>query len=233
MLAATTSTSDIRVLLVDDHSVVRAGLRMLIENNPELRVVAEAATPTEALEVTEREQPDIILLDLDLGGDNGSDILPRLLEVTEHKAKAILLTGVQDSESHREAIRRGASGLVKKEHAADTLLKAIHKVNDGEIWLERAMTATVFRDLRNGQPSLDTEESKIASLTDREHDVIELVGEGLKNKEIASRLYISDSTVRHHLTSIYEKLEVSDRLELVIYAYKHGLVNLKQTTLDK
>lgn len=228
MLAATTSTSDIRVLLIDDHSVVRAGLRMLIENNPELRVVAEAATPTEALEVTQREQPDIILLDLDLGGDNGSDILPRLLEVTDHRARAILLTGVQDVEAHREAIRRGASGLVKKEQAAETLIKAIKKVNAGEIWLERAMTATIFREFRgSGRTSIDAEEAKIASLTDREHDVIELVGEGLKNKEIADRLFISDSTVRHHLTSIYEKLGVSDRLELVIYAYKHGLVNLK------
>ena len=228
MLAATTSTNDIRVLLVDDHSVVRTGLRMLIENNPELRVVAEAATPTEALEVTQREQPDIILLDLDLGGDNGSDILPRLLEVTEHRAKAILLTGVQDVEAHRDAVRRGASGLVKKEQAAETLIKAIKKVNAGEIWLERAMTATIFREFRGGQRSTrDAEEAKIASLTDREHDVIELVGEGLKNKEIADRLFISDSTVRHHLTSIYEKLDVSDRLELVIYAYKHGLVDLK------
>lgn len=227
MLPTTTSADSIRILLVDDHSVVRTGLRMLIENNPELRVVAEAATPAEALEVTQREQPDIILLDLDLGGDNGSDILPRLLEVTDHKAKAILLTGVQDVEAHREAIQRGALGLVKKEQAADTLIKAIKKVNAGEIWLERVMTATIFRDFRGGQSVKDAEEIKIASLTDREHDVIALVGEGLKNKEIADRLFISDSTVRHHLTSIYEKLGVSDRLELVIYAYKHGLVNLK------
>lgn len=228
MLTATTAPHDIRVLLVDDHSVVRTGLRMLIENNSELKVVAEAANPTEALEVTEREQPDIILLDLDLGGDNASDILPRLLELTEHRAKAILLTGVNDVEAHREAIRRGALGLVKKEQAADTLIKAIRKVNEGEIWLERAMTATIFREMRGtGQSGVDPEEVKIESLTEREHDVIDLVGEGLKNKEIADRLFISDSTVRHHLTSIYEKLEVSDRLELVIYAYKHGLVSLK------
>lgn len=225
MLAVGNGT--IRVLLIDDHSVVRTGLRMLIENQNSFDVVGEAGTYNDALDLTRQEQPDVVLLDLDLAGDSGVDLLPQLLEATDNKAKVILLTAVQDEETHREAVRRGAMGLVRKEQAADMLVKAIEKVYSGEIWLERTMTASVFRELRGvDYRSKDPEQAKIESLTEREREVIELIGEGLKNQEIAERLFISSSTVRHHLTSIYDKLGVSDRLELVIYAFRHNLVQL-------
>lgn len=219
--------NQIQILLVDDHSVVRTGLRMLLENHKGLNVVGEAGGVDDALKIVNEVRPDVILLDLDLGGDSGVDLMPHLLEATDNQSRVILLTGLQDPDVHREAVRRGALGLVKKDQAADTLVKAIEKVYAGEIWLERTMTANIFKEFssatyQRGNP----EELKIASLTDRERDVIGLIGEGMKNKEIADRLFISESTVRHHLTSVYDKLGVSDRLELVIYAFKHDLVEL-------
>jgi DNA-binding NarL/FixJ family response regulator len=214
----------IRVLIIDDHGIVRAGLRMLLESQPGITVVGEAATCVEALELATREQPDIIVLDLDLGGENAVESMPALLHAAR-EARILILTGVRDSETHRQAIRHGAMGLVLKEKAAVTLLQAIAKVRAGEVWLEPTMIARVLGDLTRSQTSLRTspEAAKIATLTEREREVITLIGEGLRNKHIAERLYISEATVRHHLTSIFAKLDVADRFELAIYAYQHGL----------
>src|SRR5262245_19128884 len=130
----TTSVQSIHVLLIEDHAVVRAGLRLLLESRPGLVVVGEAANHADALALTAREQPDIILLDLALGGESGLDLLPRLLAAAGG-VRVLILTGVGDVEEHRQAIRRGAMGLVLKEQAPEVLLKAIEKVHAGEIWL--------------------------------------------------------------------------------------------------
>jgi len=116
-------------------------------------------------------------------------------------------------------------GLVLKEKAADVLLQAIEKVHAGEVWLEPAMIASVLGEMTGARASqlLDPEVAKIASLTEREREVVTLMSQGLRNRQIAARLGISETTVRHHLTSIFAKLEVTDRLELVIYTYRHGL----------
>jgi two-component system, NarL family, nitrate/nitrite response regulator NarL len=215
----------IRVVLVDDHAVVRAGLRMLIESRPGLLVVGEAATTADALTVAGREQPDIILLDLDLGGDNGLTILPELF-ATAKQSRVLMLTGVRDPEEHQRAVRLGAMGVVLKEKAADDLLQAIEKVHAGEVWLDGALMARVLGRAAPAEATIDPEAVKIASLTDREREVIALICEGLQNKLIGERLFISETTVRHHLTSIFDKLGVTNRLELVIYAYRHGLAKL-------
>ncbi len=214
----------IRVLIIDDHGIVRAGLRMLLESQPGITVVGEAATCADALELATRAQPDVIVLDLDLGGENAVESIPALLQAAR-EARILILTGVRDSETHRQAIRHGAMGLVLKEKAAETLLQAIAKVRAGEVWLEPTMIARVLGDLTRSQtsPRTSPEAAKIATLTEREREVITLIGEGLRNKHIAERLYISEATVRHHLTSVFAKLDVSDRFELAIYAYQHGL----------
>jgi DNA-binding NarL/FixJ family response regulator len=217
----------IKVLLIDDHAMFRTGLRLAIESRPGIKVVAEAATSAEALAAAERESPDIILLDLDLGEESGFELLPELI-ASGHAGRVILLTGMRDPEAHRRAVRMGAVGLVLKDHAIETVLKAIEKVYAGEAWLDRMMIATILRerthpDVSNGRGA---EAAKIATLTERERQVISLIGEGLKNREIADRMYISEATVRHHLTSIFNKLGVADRLELVIYAYQHHLAEL-------
>jgi two-component system, NarL family, nitrate/nitrite response regulator NarL len=221
---ATSLSQPIRVVIVDDHVVVRTGLRMLIESQPGIIVVGEAGNGAEALAVVGRTQPDIIVLDLDLGGESGLDYFPGL-RTAASTARVLVLTGVRDPELHRRAVRLGSMGLVRKEEAAEVLLQAIKKVHAGEVWLEPAMIASVLGEMTGTRASqlLDPEAAKIASLTEREREVVTLMGQGLRNKQIAERLGISETTVRHHLTSIFAKLGVTDRLELVIYIYRHGL----------
>jgi two-component system, NarL family, nitrate/nitrite response regulator NarL len=214
----------VRVLIVDDHGIMRAGLRMLLESHPGFAVVGEASTCADALALATGTQPDVIVLDLDLGGENAVESIPTLLRIVP-ETRILVLTGVRDPEVHRQAIRHGALGLVFKEKAVETLLQAITKVRAGEVWLEPTMIARVLGDLTRPQPAPQASEEaiKIARLTEREREVITLVGEGLRNRHIAERLYISEATVRHHLTAIFAKLDVSDRFELAIYAYQHGL----------
>ena len=214
----------IRIVIVDDHVIVRAGLRMLIENHGGLTVVGEAGTGVDALAVTEKEQPDIILLDLDIGGESGLDFLRELL-VSAPRTRVLVLTGVRDPEAHKRAVHLGAMGLVFKDKAAEVLIKAIEKVHAGEVWLDRYLTASVLSEMSkpNQVRKVDPEGEKIRSLTNRELEIIGLVCEGLKNKQIADRLFISEATVRNHLTSILSKLELSDRFELALYSYRQRL----------
>lgn len=214
----------IRVMIIDDHAVIRAGLRMLIEHDQTMNVVALAGTRAEALRLAASTRPDIIILDLILGDDDGLTFLPELREVSP-TSRVVVLTGVANPDSHRMAIRRGAMGIVLKEHAAELLLKAIQKVHEGEVWIDRSMMGSVLQDL-NRPGDIDPEKAKIRSLTEREREVIALVGEGLKNRQIAERLFVTETTVTHHLSSVFSKLEVSDRLELLIYAFRHGLAKM-------
>lgn len=218
------SERPISVMIVDDHVVIRSGLRMLIEHDQRMRVVAMAGNQAEALERAAKETPDVIVLDLLLGDEDALAFLPELCEASPN-SRVLVLTGVQNPDAHRRAIRRGAMGIVLKEHAADQLLKAIEKVNKGEVWIERSMMGSMIQELSK-PPMVDPELAKIESLTEREREVIALVGEGLKNKQVGERLFISETTVTHHLSSVFSKLEVSDRLELIIYAFRHGLAKM-------
>lgn len=222
MLSST--VNQIKVLLIDDHVIVRAGLRMLIENHVGMAVIGEAGTSSDALSIAAREQPDIVLLDLDMGAESGLDILPKLLGVAP-TAKVVVLTGVRDVDAHRRAVHLGAIGLVFKDKAAEVLITAIEKVYAGEAWLDRALTASVLTEMAQtgGAKKADPGAGKIASLTERELEIVELVCEGLKNKQIGDRLFISEATVRNHLTSILSKLELSDRFEVALFAYRHHL----------
>jgi two-component system, NarL family, nitrate/nitrite response regulator NarL len=215
----------IRVLIIDDHVVIRAALRMLLDSQPGITVVGESSGPQDALTVAAREQPDIILLDLDLGETSGLDLLPDL-HTSAPDAHVVVLTGVRDDQMHRRAVRLGAVGLVLKERAPEVLLEAIAKVTAGQVWLDNLLVASVLSEMTRrpqSSPPLDPETIKMKSLTAREREIITLIGQGCRNQSIADRLCISEATVRHHLTSIYGKLAVGDRLELAIYAYRHGL----------
>jgi len=223
MATLPSTARSIRVLLVDDHALVRAGLRMLIESQPGLTVVGEACDRAGAVTIAANERPDIILLDLDLGDESGLDLIPDL-RGTASGARILILTGLRDANAHRRAVRLGAMGLVQKEMAGEVLIKAIEKVNAGEVWLDRATTASLFAEMSEAaEKRQDVEFARIASLSCREREVIALIGEGLNNKRIAERLFISETTVRHHLTSIFNKLGVADRLELLVYAYRNKL----------
>jgi two-component system, NarL family, nitrate/nitrite response regulator NarL len=213
----------IRILLIDDHVIVRAGLRMLIDNHKGMVVAGEAGTRIDALAIAAREQPDVILLDLDMGAENGLDFLRELVAAAT-RARVIILTGVRDPEIHRRAVHVGAMGLVLKDKATEVLIKAIEKVHSGEVWLDRSLTASVLAEMSTADESKTGPDARrISSLTDREREITGLVCKGLKNKQIADQLFISEATVRNHLTSILSKLEVTDRFELALYAYRHHL----------
>lgn len=214
----------ISVLIVDDHAVVRAGLRMLIDQDPDMKVTGVAGNLSEALATAAGDQPNIIILDIVLGDEDGLSILPQLREVAPN-ARVLVLTGLRSSESQRQAMRAGAMGIVLKEHAAEVLIKAIKKVHHGEVWLDRFTMGSVLQEMTEEKQE-NPNKDRIASLTEREREVVSLVGEGLKNKQIAARLFISETTVTHHLSSVFSKLAVSDRLELIIYAFRHGLAKL-------
>lgn len=220
-----------RLIIIDDHTMVRTGLRMLLESAG-LNVVAVASNRTEALKVTTSEAPDLILLDLDLDGEDGLTFLPELKEAAP-EARVLILTGLKDPETHRRAVHLGALGVVLKDQAAEVLIKAIEKVCEGEVWLDRATMGNVLNEMTKRRfDEADPEETKIKSLTDRERQVIALIAEGLKNKQIAERLFISETTVTHHLSSIFSKLYVSDRLELVIYAFAHNLARVPKRVVQ-
>ena len=151
MSAAT--SEPIRILIIDDHAVVRAGLRMLIDQNPAMKVIGVAGNRSEALALAASEQPNMIILDILLGDEDGLTFLPELREVTRN-ARVLVLTGLRSSESQRRAIRAGAMGIVLKEHAAEVLIKAINKVHQGEVWLDRSMMGAVLDEMTQA-PEID------------------------------------------------------------------------------
>lgn len=226
-------THPVRILLVDRHAMVREGLRLILNNALRFSVVGEAGRHTDAIILASREQPDIILLDLTMISENGYSIVPRLLEVAS-SARLIILTESLDPQTHRAAIKLGAKGLVLKQESSEALIKAINKVNAGEISLEPAITEKIISDLFMATPDKNDHlhSAKSAALTPRERQVVRLVAEGLKNKEIARTLLISEATVSHHLTSIFNKLGISGRLQLAIYAHHHSIDVFDSLCLD-
>lgn len=217
----------IRILLIDDHQSFLWGMVRLIESDsPNMQVVGSASDVDEALVILEREQPDIILLDIDLRGVNSLDSMPLLRRTTD--AKVLILTGIRDADIHDRAVLAGARGVVQKEESAEVILRAIKRVYEGEIWLDRASTGRIFSKLvnhSNNQASPET--AKISSLTHREREIISvMIEQGQStNKQIAAHLNISEHTLRNQLSSIYDKLDVGNRLELVMYAVKHRISN--------
>jgi two-component system, NarL family, nitrate/nitrite response regulator NarL len=216
----------IRIVTIDEHELLRAGLCSLLSQEKGFEVVGSASSWPEAMMLIQREQPDVVLYSINADGTN-IDFLPELLAVSEN-TRILALADTGDKELLRRAVRQGAAGVLSKNQPAATLIKAIERVRAGEAWLDRSTTASLLLELspRNRAVKQDPEKMKIASLTEREREVIRLVGNGLKNRQIAEKLFISDITVHHHLTSIYSKLDVADRLELLIFAYRNGLAQL-------
>jgi DNA-binding NarL/FixJ family response regulator len=230
IVVSSTPTKTIRVLLVCDHGIVSAGLRLLIENEIGFKVVGIAGSRSEALALASRQQPDVIVLDVDLGCDERLALLPELREAAKN-ARVLILTRVRNVDIHRRAVRLGANGIVLKERASEVFIKAIHKIYEGEVWLDGSTVRNALEEMTRASNEGDSETPKTATLTKREREIIALVAEGLRNKEIGKRLFISDTTVTHHLTSIFWKLGVSDRHMLLLYAFRHGLAKIPSHNL--
>jgi len=217
--------TSIRVMIVCSERVIRAALRALIDGQPGTKVIAEIETLDAAYAAIMSDRPDVTLLDPDQY--NGEDVAD-LLQVGMTTTRIILLTGSPNSTSIAAALENGAVGLVLKQQAPEILNKAITKVHAGELWLDRAVTARLLAELSRPSPvrPVYPEAERTAQLTKREREVTALVGDGLRNSQIANRLCISEVTVRNHLTAIFRKLELSNRFQLVIYAFQHGLAVL-------
>lgn len=215
----------IRILLIDPHTLMRAGLRHIVETQADMRVIAQTGNINEALTLTAKMKPDIILFEYKPAA--GLDFeAPKALIKCCNKVRIILVTDVKDCDFYVKAVNSGVLGIVLNTQPAETLIKAIRKVHQGEVWLERSLIANIVNSSSFGNsdvkadPNVEIEEK----LTRREMDLIPLIGRGLKNKQIADELCIAESTVRHHLTSIYNKLEVTDRFELLLFIQQHELI---------
>ncbi|MGI8992136.1 MAG: response regulator [Bryobacteraceae bacterium] len=211
----------IRIMIADDHEIFRDGLRNLLTAQPDLSVVAEAARGEDVPALVREHEPDILLLDLQIRGADGIATLQRL-QAMSVKTRIIIMTASDDKEEHLRALRSGTSGIVQKKTPTEMLLKSIRKVHSGEIWLDRTTTAEVMRKfaaLRDGAPGFNgVREREASPLSNREREIVALVSQGFKNKEMAEKMFISEQTVKNHLHNIFDKLGVSDRLELALYA---------------
>jgi DNA-binding NarL/FixJ family response regulator len=213
----------IRILLVDQYPIVRAAVRKVVESQSRAIVVGEAANPAEASRIVRLAKPDLVLLELGLGQESGLDFLSEVRSFAQ-PVRAVILTSVVDPQCHQQAVELGALGIVSKSDKPEVLLTAIERVHNGEVWLGGHLISSVLTHLLSPEERRETAEAiKIKSLTPREQEMISLVCAGLKNKQIADELSISEVTVRHHLTSVFSKLDVGSRFELLIYAYKHCL----------
>ncbi|HIE57439.1 MAG TPA: response regulator transcription factor [Anaerolineales bacterium] len=209
-----------RILLVDDHEVVRLGLRALLERNPQFEVIAEAATAREAIEQVIQYAPDVVVMDIRLPGGSGIEACEEISEKYPN-SKVIMLTSYAEDEMLFSAIRAGASGYVLKQIEGESLVRAIEAVGRGEALLDPAVTQRIFQEVRKA--AREEEASAFAALTQQEKHVLLLVSEGKTNREIAKALFLGEGTVRNYVSSILSKLGVSNRAEAAAYAVEHNL----------
>ena len=216
---------NIRILIADDHPIVRDGLRKLLSLEEDFEIVGEAADGCEVLDKVQELDPDVLLLDLRMPNLDGLSAL-QTLQQTNKRTRVIILTASEDKNEFVQAMKLGCSGIVLKQTAPELIVKSIRKVHGGEIWLDSHTTAAVMRQFAapgeiGGSGSGKTRER--SPLSHREREIVQLVAQGYKNKEMAEKMFISEQTVKNHLHNIFDKLGVSDRLELALYAIHKGL----------
>jgi len=214
----------IRLVIADDHPIFRDGLRRLLEAEPDMKVIGEAKDGSEAVKLARQLKPDIMLLDLAMPKHPGLEALRELSDGGANSVRVILLTAAAEKNQIVEALQLGARGVVLKDSATQLLLKAIHTVMAGEYWVGREAVSNLVQYLRNlVQASTEAAKHKKFGLTPRELEIISAVVAGFANKEIAEYFKISEDTVKHHLSNIFDKLGVSTRLELALFAVNQAL----------
>jgi DNA-binding NarL/FixJ family response regulator len=215
----------IRIVIADDHPIFRDGLRRLLEAEPDLKVVGEACDGAEAVKFARQLKPDILLLDLAMPRHPGLEALREMSSgQTSNSVRVILLTAAAEKNQIVEALQLGARGVVLKDSATQLLLKSIHTVMAGEYWVGRESVSNLVQFLRTlMQSSGEEARQKKFGLTPRELEIVSTVVAGYSNKEIAEYFKISEDTVKHHLSNIFDKLGVSTRLELALFAVNQGL----------
>jgi two-component system response regulator DevR len=222
-------TNQVRILIADDHSVVRAGLRALLERQGRFRVIAEAGTGEEAVARAQETQPDVAVLDVRMPGVSGIEACRQIVELVPG-CKVIMLTSYAEDELLFAAIQSGASGYILKRIGDNELILAVDRVSRGEGMLDPAMTATVFAEMRKANEAQHA--AAFANLTSQEMAVLALVADGLTNRQIAIKLYLGEGTVRNYVSSVLAKIGASNRAEAAAYAVKHNIRELVPPNSD-
>jgi DNA-binding NarL/FixJ family response regulator len=215
----------IRVLLADDQPIVRLGVKELLAHEKDIEIVGEATDGRQVLQLVQELHPDILLLELRLPNIDGLAILQNLQMNGSH-TRAILLTFAGDRNEFVKAMKFGCSGILLKQGPMQLIPNSIRKVHEGEIWLDASTTAAVMKQFSSPSERLRTAGSKSrerSPLSNREREIVQLVAQGYRNKEMAEKLFISEQTIKNHLHNIFEKLGVADRLELALFAVHNGL----------
>ncbi len=210
----------LRILLVDDHEVVRLGLKTLLSNHENFEVVAEAGTADEAVEQTLRHKPDVVVMDIRLPGRNGIEAT-REIKAKSPETKVIMLTSYAEDDLLFDAIAAGASGYVLKQIGSDELVKALETIGRGKALLDPAITQRVFERVR--ESTRQAASQAFSDLTHQEMRILALIAEGKSNREIAEAIFLSEKTVRNYVSSILSKLNLSSRAEAAAYAVRHHI----------
>lgn len=216
----------IRLLLADDHAVVRSGLRLLLEAQPDLAIVGEAENGEEAIRRTAELRPDVVLMDIEMPGMNGIEAARRI-KAQSPRTSVLALTMYEDDQYFFEMLRAGASGYVPKRAAPDELASAIRAVSRGEVFIHPSLAGRLVQDYLQRR-DVEVQEQATGDLTPREQEVLTLIAQGLSNNEIADQLVISAKTVDRHRENIMRKLNLHSRVDLVKYALRKGLIDLEE-----
>jgi two-component system nitrate/nitrite response regulator NarL len=220
------TSKPIRILLADDHPIFRDGLKQLLALEKDFEVVGETGDGDGVIAAVEACHPDILLLDLKMPGTHGLVVLQKM-QAAGSATKVIVLTASEDKNEFVQAMKLGTCGIVLKQSATELLFKSIRKVHQGEIWLDSHTTAAVLRQFASGEElplgATNGRSRDRLPLSLREREIVTLVAQGFKNKEMAEKMSISEQTVKNHLHNIFDKLGVSDRLELALYAIHRKL----------
>ncbi|MBI2902083.1 MAG: response regulator transcription factor [Candidatus Methylomirabilis oxyfera] len=212
----------INVLLVDDHALFREGLRMLLEQHADIKIVGEAGDGFQAIRMVESLQPDIMLLDVQMPRMGGIEVLSKIRHKSS-KTKVLILSAFLEDEMIIEALQNGAKGYLLKTLSHKEIARAIRATHSGEFWAERKVLSHVLETLLQKVHARQAPLSEMrVSLTDREQEIVEWVMQGMTNKEVAARLGISEKTVKTHLGNIFSKLKISRRLQLLLYRIADG-----------
>lgn len=211
----------IRVMITDDHSLIREGLKQLLEFDGSIEVVGEASNGVECLEKLEKCNPEVLLLDINMPEKNGIEVLKQM-KVEDSKVRVLILTVHNEMDYLMKAVDIGVDGYILKDSESAELKKAIKAVRDGENYIQPSLIPALNSQLLNR----DTDKDKISLLTNRELEVLVQVANGMFNKEIATNLNISERTVKNHISNIFRKIDVSDRTQAAVFAIKNNIIKL-------
>ncbi|MBC8588767.1 response regulator [Paratissierella segnis] len=213
----------INIMLVDSHTIVREGLKALIEGDKELKVIATSENGKEAVEKARELNPNIIIMDIDIPYMSGIEVL-KIIKDQGLNSKVIILTALRNREFIIAATKLGAMGYLFKNCDTNTLLKSIREISIGRTYIDQAVATVLTQNVHNKIQKSNIELEKIKSLSRREYEVLTLISSGRSNKDIGKELFISEKTVKNHITKLFKKIDVNDRVQATIFAYQNGII---------